>query len=87
MSKNPSARLWLAEMIATLKEDEFARIAVTLRGICYARRKIIHDEVFQRPLSTHLLIESYLQSLTIAKPTLKLGGGAKPAHPRWMSKG
>jgi hypothetical protein len=43
IADNPSARLWLVELTATLSHEEFARVAVTLWAIWYARRKIIHD--------------------------------------------
>jgi hypothetical protein len=33
-------------MMETLSCDDFAKVAVTLWAIWYARRKIIHDEEF-----------------------------------------
>jgi hypothetical protein len=46
----------------TLSRDDFACVVVTLWAIWYARRKIIHEEIFS-PLSTHLFIENYLRDL------------------------
>jgi hypothetical protein len=70
-------------MIKILPREDFARIAVTLWAILYARRKIIYDDEYQGPLSTHLFIESYLQDLSIVSSG-KGGGGRveKQKHPR-----
>jgi hypothetical protein len=63
-------------MMETLSRDDFARVAVTLWAIWFARRKIVHEEVYQSPLSTHLFIENYLcdLSLTVKSQTLGKGG-------------
>jgi hypothetical protein len=73
-------------MMESLSRDDFARVAVTLWAIWYARRKIIHDEEFQSPLSTHLFIESYLRDLAISTKVSKKipGGAAQPKAPRWI---
>jgi hypothetical protein len=81
IADNPSARLWLVELTATLSHEEFARVAVTLWAIWYARRKIIHDGEFQSPLSTHLFIENYMWDLALTKPTAKPSGGVRHVHP------
>jgi hypothetical protein len=70
MTDNPSARLWLAELTTTLSHELFARVAVTLWAIWYDRMKIIHDGEFQRPLSRHMIIESYMRDLALTKPTV-----------------
>jgi hypothetical protein len=44
----------LFAMMESMPCDEFAKVAVTLWRIWYARQKIIHDEEYQSPLSTHL---------------------------------
>jgi ribonuclease HI len=84
MHDNPSARLWLAEMTESLSADDFARVAVTLWAIWYARRKMIHEEVFQSPLSTHLFVENYLRDLVVLKPAERRAAAPKTAHPRWL---
>jgi ribonuclease HI len=84
MHDNPSARLWLAEMTESLSADDFARVAVTLWAIWYARRKMIHEEVFQSPLSTHLFVENYLRDLVALKPAERRVAAPKTAHPRWL---
>jgi hypothetical protein len=63
-------------MMETLSRDDFGRVAVTLWAIWFARQKIVHEEVYQSPLSTHLFIENYLcdLSLTVKSQTLGKGG-------------
>jgi ribonuclease HI len=72
-------------MSETLSRDDFARMSVTLWAIWYARHKIIHKEVFQSPLSTHIFIESYLRDLAISYPSMKKDGAStRVSHPRWI---
>jgi hypothetical protein len=85
MNEDVSAKRWLFAMMDSLSRVDFARVAVTLWAIWYARRKIIHEEEFQSPLSTHLFIERYLQDLSIVGPSKKMEGRGKgKAHPRWI---
>jgi ribonuclease HI len=70
MNEEPNARLWLFEMIDTLPHDQFIRVAITLWSIWTARRKAIHEEIYQSPLSTFGFINSYISELNaIAKPS------------------
>jgi hypothetical protein len=48
-NEDPSAKQWLFAMMESLSKVDFARVAVTIWAIWYARRKIIHDEEFQSP--------------------------------------
>jgi hypothetical protein len=72
-------------MMEVMPRDEFASVAVTLWAIWYARRKMIHEDIFQSPLSTHLFIQSYLRDLAVAlmnKKNEKRGGMQRA--PRWI---
>jgi hypothetical protein len=73
MNEDISAKLWLFAMIETLPREDFARVIVTLWAILYAKRKIIYDDEYQIPLSTHLFIESYLRDMSIVSSSK--GGG------------
>jgi hypothetical protein len=85
MNEDTSAKHWLFAMMGSLSRDDFARVAVTLWAIWYARWKIIHEEEFQSPLSTHLFIERYLQDLSNIVPSKKMEGRGKGTrHPRWI---
>jgi hypothetical protein len=55
MNENPSAKLWLSELWATLSRDDFTRFAVTLWAVWYERWRIIHDEIFKVPFQ-HILL-------------------------------
>jgi hypothetical protein len=85
MSEEQSAKQWLFLMMESLPRDDFARVAITLWAIWYARRKIIHEEIFQSPLSTHSFIESYPRDLSIASSAKKRETNRTlPAHPKWI---
>jgi hypothetical protein len=83
-NEDPSAKQWLFAMMESLSRDDFARVAVGLWAIWYARRKIIHDEEFQSPPSTHLFIENYFRDLAISSKVIqkKQGGIAQTMAPR-----
>jgi hypothetical protein len=85
MNEDTLAKRWIFSMMGSLSRDDFIRVAVTLWAIMYARRKIIHEEEFQSPLSTHLFIEWYLQDPSIIGPSKKMEGRGKGmGHPRWI---
>jgi ribonuclease HI len=85
MNEFPTAKVWLFDLMETLPRSDFARVAVTLWAIWYARRKMIHEDVFQSPLSTHLFIEAYLRDLDIVNSVAKVAPGtAQPIHPKWI---
>jgi hypothetical protein len=55
-SEEGDARAWLATMIATLKHEERVGVFVTLWSIWHARRKAIHEQIYQSPLSVHAFV-------------------------------
>ena len=64
------------------------RLVVTMWSIWHARRKVIHEDIFQSPTSNHSFIERFVADLKLATPQEKKGGteprgGAAPA-PRWI---
>lgn len=68
-------RLWLFNLSDTLSQEQFVEVLVTLWAIWWARRRAIHEEEFQSPLSTHLFIIKYLNDLNLMK--MKEEGGVK----------
>lgn len=52
--------LWLVD---TLPSAELARVLVTMWAIWWARRRAIHDNQFQSPLSTHTFVNKFLAEL------------------------
>jgi hypothetical protein len=53
--------------------EKFIEVLVTLWAIWWTRRKIIHEEEYQSPLSTHGFITRYLEDLKyVRKQEVKL---------------
>ena len=63
------ASAWLAHVFSELASDDLVRVVVTVWAIWYARRKAIHEAIFQSPLSTHNFISHYIANLELMKPT------------------
>lgn len=59
----PSAKHWLFHVQGSLSHAEFVEVAVTLWAIWTARRKAIHEEVYQSPLATHKFVKHFLAEL------------------------
>jgi hypothetical protein len=52
------AKGWLATVMQSLKHEDLIRVTVILWAIWYARRKAIHEDIYQSPLSTHNFVTS-----------------------------
>ena len=57
------AKPWLDIMTEILPQEDVIRVAVTLWAIWYARRKAIHENVYQSPLSTHNFVDKLVSEL------------------------
>lgn len=66
--QNMDAKGWLAEVMEVTTGEEFLRIAMTLWAIWHARRKAIHESIFQSPLSTHCFVKRFLEDLELIRP-------------------
>jgi len=78
------ARAWWAEATETIPITDLIRVAVTLWAIWYVRRKALHENSFQSPLSTHCFIERYIAELDLIKPVQAAARGLKQQQPRWI---
>jgi hypothetical protein len=65
-SEEGDARAWIAGLIKTLKHDDLTMVLVTFWAIWHARRKEIHEQIFQSPLSVHLFVERFVTDLNSA---------------------
>jgi len=54
---------WLAIMAEILPQEDIARVAITLWAIWFARRKVIHEDVYQSPLLTHNFVDRLVLEL------------------------
>jgi hypothetical protein len=83
------ARKWLAVRIETLRHDDQITVFVTLWAIWHARRKAIHEQIYQSPLSVHHFVESFMADLKQAgdskrsSPT-RTHAPASACPPRWI---
>lgn len=67
---DPKPKTWIFDMIGTLSHAQVVQLAITLWAIWSARRKAIHEVIFQRPFGTHEFINSYIGEIEILqKPT------------------
>ena len=86
--QEPAARNWLFVMMDTLPHDQLIRMCVTAWAIWHARRKVIHEGIFQSPLSTHSFVECFISELgQIPKPAEKGGRPTVKNHPKWIPSG
>ncbi|XP_071680460.1 uncharacterized protein [Lolium perenne] len=72
-------------MMETLPHDEQVTVLVTLWAIWHARRKAIHEQLFQSPLSVHYFVQNYLKDLELSKRTVQQSAVATLAIAlRWI---
>jgi hypothetical protein len=88
MTKEPVARHWLFSMMQSLKTKEFTTLVVTMWAIWFARRKVMHEDILQIPMATHLFIQYFLHELGVGsgcseKKTPR--GLPKVKTPRWRA--
>jgi hypothetical protein len=55
-SVESSTKQWLFMMMESLAQEKFVSMAVTLWAIWYTRRKIIFEDEYQSPLTTHVFV-------------------------------
>lgn len=59
----PNAKEWLFFMNDTRSQGEFTWMIVTLWAIWSSRRKAIHEDIFQSPLTTHGFVLSFMSDI------------------------
>ena len=80
-NRTEDPKLWLLWLEDTLNTDDLARALVTMWAIWWARRRAIHDDQFQSPLSTHIFVNKYLVELEML-PKKCTQQKARAANPR-----
>lgn len=71
MTQQGNARDWIFELIEKLPSREMTEAFVSLWAIWHARRKVIHENLFQSPLSTHCFIKSFMEELGVVQSKMK----------------
>jgi hypothetical protein len=82
--QEPHRRAWLATIIKELSHGEATRVVVTLWALWHARRKIIHEDLYQSPLSTKFLIERFLSDLQLLEPVKESATTNLIPRPSWI---
>jgi ribonuclease HI len=65
--KEPHAKGWIASVLNALPHEDSTRVVVTLWALWHAKRKAVHEGIFQSPLSTHSFIDRFLTDIDLAK--------------------
>lgn len=68
---------WLFATKDTLTHADFTKLTVTLWAIWWSRRKVVHERIFQSPISTSHFINNFLADLDtveVLKPIDKRKG-------------
>ena len=70
MTHEEKARDWIFALIKRLSKKEITEILVTMWAVWYARRKAIHESIFQSHLSTRCFIERFIADLEVNRNLL-----------------
>jgi ribonuclease HI len=88
----PVARLWLFHVLESWKEPHRSRMLVTMWAIWHARRKAIHEEVYQSPMATVSFVNRFLDDLVACEGVLNkepsssvAGRMSSTGAPRWIA--
>jgi hypothetical protein len=73
-------------MMQSLKHDDQTRVFVTLWAIWHARRKAIHEQIFQSPLTVHMFVENFVSDLNLSEQEKKKQAPAMhvPTNEGWI---
>lgn len=65
-NRTDDAKLWVHWLVDTLPANDITKVLVTIWAIWWARRRAIHDDQFQSPISTSCFITKFLEDLETA---------------------
>lgn len=63
----PNAKQWLFMLMDSLSHDLFVKLSVTLWALWAARRKAIHEGIFQSPQTIYNIITRFIEELEVLK--------------------
>ncbi|KAE8788543.1 hypothetical protein D1007_37361 [Hordeum vulgare] len=77
---------WLVSLHEILMKDLFDRLVVMVWALSGARRKAIHENIFQSPYSVNNFISSYLGELQLTNARLSVAIASSNARPwTWLA--
>lgn len=86
-TKEDDPKLWLFSLLDSLHHHDFVKLLITCWAIWGARRKVIHDNFFQSPLSTYAIIKRLLEDMNIYESATdkRMKDKEKTTVPRWLA--
>jgi hypothetical protein len=84
----PDVKSWLVKILNTLSHSHRTHVVVILWAIWHARRKAIHEEIYQSSLSTKCFVDCYIEELASMKskqPKGKVTPVMGNPKPRWLA--
>jgi ribonuclease HI len=69
------ARAWPEKILNSLPQANMVRVVVTTWAIWYARRRAIHEDIYQSPLSTHAFIDRFIADLGLVSAAAQIREG------------
>ncbi|KAM0898703.1 hypothetical protein ACQ4PT_021767 [Festuca glaucescens] len=79
-----NAKAWLATVIKALPHGDLTRVLVTVWVLWHARRKAIHEGIYQSPLSTNCFVERFLSDLHLIAPVQTMVRAKDTRGPAWI---
>jgi hypothetical protein len=67
LSSEPTTKQWLFSMIETMKEADLVRMVVTMWAIWHAKRKAVHEDIFQSLMATMGFVNRFLTDLELSR--------------------
>ena len=78
------AKGWLAAVTKSLRHEDLIRVTITLWAIWYARRKDVHENIYQSPLLTHQSVTNSVADIQYAKPQRRVRPEVQRSPARWI---
>lgn len=87
VNQSSNAKEWIFTLIESLPHSQFVQTVVTLWAIWSARRKAIHEEIFQSPFAISKFIGNFIDDLKLIAypPHVRTTRSAPAAVPRWIA--
>jgi hypothetical protein len=71
-------------MMKPLRHEDLVRVTVTLWAIWYARTKVVHEAIYQSPLSTHQFVSNFVANIELVKPQGRVTAETQGSPVRWI---